>query len=90
MLDVLADAGIGILAYSRMLLGFFITFEPPSLYSVLATLKRVNRHKGYVQKLYPQIKAPRSTTRRRTPLNTKRFAKGCSAPSTRAWSISAF
>jgi putative transposase len=44
--------------YSRMLLGFFITFEPPSLYSVLATLKRVNRHKGYVQKLYPQIKRP--------------------------------
>ncbi len=44
--------------YSRMVLGFFITFEPPSLYSVLATLKRVNRHKGYVQKLYPQIKRP--------------------------------
>lgn len=44
--------------YSRMLLGYFITFEPPSLYSVLATLKRVNRHKGYVQKLYPQIKRP--------------------------------
>jgi putative transposase len=44
--------------YSRMLLGFFITFEPPSLYSVLSTLKRVNRHKGYVQKLYPQIKRP--------------------------------
>ena len=44
--------------YSRMLLGFFITFEPPSLYSVLATLKRVNRHKAYVQKLYPQIKRP--------------------------------
>jgi putative transposase len=44
--------------YSRMLLGFFVTFEPPSLYSVLATLKRVNRHKGYVQKVYPQIKRP--------------------------------
>ena len=44
--------------YSRMLLGWFITFEPPSLYSVMATLKRVNRHKGYVQKLYPQIKRP--------------------------------
>ncbi|UFW48190.1 MULTISPECIES: DDE-type integrase/transposase/recombinase [Bradyrhizobium] len=44
--------------YSRLLLGFFITFEPPSLYSVLATLKRVNRHKGYVQKLYPQIRKP--------------------------------
>ncbi|GAB9109861.1 hypothetical protein [Bradyrhizobium diazoefficiens] len=44
--------------YSRMILGFFVTFEPPSLYSVLATLKRVNRHKGYVQKLYPQIKRP--------------------------------
>lgn len=44
--------------YSRMLLGWFITFEPPSLYSVLATMKRVNRHKGYVQKLYPQINRP--------------------------------
>ena len=44
--------------YSRMLLGWFITFEPPSLYSVMATLKRVNRHKGYVRKLYPQIKRP--------------------------------
>lgn len=44
--------------YSRMLLGYFITFEPPSLYSVMATLKRVNRHKGYVQKLYPQIQRP--------------------------------
>ncbi|QAU48848.1 integrase catalytic domain-containing protein [Bradyrhizobium guangzhouense] len=44
--------------YSRMVLGFFVTFEPPSLYSVLATLKRVNRHKGYMQKLYPQIKRP--------------------------------
>jgi putative transposase len=44
--------------YSRMLLAYFITFEPPSLYSVLATLKRVNRSKTYVQKLYPQIKRP--------------------------------
>jgi putative transposase len=44
--------------YSRMLLGWFITFEPPSLYSVMATLKRVNRHKGYVRKLYPEIKRP--------------------------------
>lgn len=44
--------------YSRMLLGWFITFEPPSLYSVMATLKRVNRHKGYIRKLYPQIKRP--------------------------------
>jgi putative transposase len=44
--------------YSRMQLGWFVTFEPPSLYSVLSTLKRVNRHKRYVQKLYPQIKRP--------------------------------
>lgn len=43
---------------SRMILGFFVTFEPPSLYSVLATLKRVNRHKGYLQRLYPQITRP--------------------------------
>lgn len=44
--------------YSRMILGYFLTFEPPSLYSVLGTLKRVNRHKSYVQKLYPQITRP--------------------------------
>ncbi|MDH2386398.1 transposase family protein [Bradyrhizobium sp. CER78] len=44
--------------YSRMILGFFVTFEPPGLYSVLATMKRVNRHKHYVRKLYPQIKRP--------------------------------
>lgn len=44
--------------YSRMVLGYCITFEPPSLYSVLLCLKRVNKNKRYVQKLYPQITRP--------------------------------
>lgn len=41
---------------TRMVLGYLISFEPASLYSVLTTLKRVNRNKHYVQKLYPEIK----------------------------------
>lgn len=44
--------------YSRMPLGYCITFEPPPLYSVLATLKSVSRHKRYVQQLYPRIGRP--------------------------------
>lgn len=44
--------------YSRMILGYCITFEPPSLYSVLLCLKRVNKNKRYVQKLYPHITRP--------------------------------
>jgi putative transposase len=43
---------------TRMQLGFVVTFEPPGLYSVLLTSKRMNRNKSYVQKLYPQIKRP--------------------------------
>jgi putative transposase len=40
---------------TRMILGYLITFEPASLYSVLTTLKRVNKNKRYVRKLYPDI-----------------------------------
>lgn len=40
---------------TRMPLGYVVTFEPPSLYSVLLTLQRVNKNKQYVSKLYPQI-----------------------------------
>jgi len=43
---------------TRMPLGYCITFEPPSLYSALLTLKRVNKNKNYVQRLYPWIKRP--------------------------------
>ncbi|MBR0793056.1 DDE-type integrase/transposase/recombinase [Bradyrhizobium manausense] len=44
--------------YSRMVLGYCITFEPPSLYSVLLCLKRVNKNKRYVSRIYPQITRP--------------------------------
>jgi len=40
---------------TRMILGYLISFEPASLYSVLTTLKRVNKNKRYVRKLYPDI-----------------------------------
>jgi putative transposase len=43
---------------TRMPLGYVVTFEPPNLYSVLLTLKRVNKNKQYVSKLYPQITRP--------------------------------
>ena len=41
---------------TRMVLGHVLTFEPPSLYSVMATLKRVNREKSYISDLYPDIR----------------------------------
>jgi putative transposase len=42
---------------TRMPLGYLLSGEPASLYSVLTTLKRVNRNKKYVAKLYPAIQA---------------------------------
>lgn len=41
---------------TRMILGYLVTFEPPSLYSVLTCLKRVNKNKAYVAKVFPDIK----------------------------------
>lgn len=40
---------------TRMPLGYLISFEPASLYSVMTTLKRVNKNKAYVKKLYPDL-----------------------------------
>jgi putative transposase len=40
---------------TRMVLGYLISFEPASLYSVLATLKRVNKNKTYVKRTFPDI-----------------------------------
>jgi putative transposase len=40
---------------TRMILGYLVSFEPASLYSVLTTLKRVNKNKRYIKKLYPDI-----------------------------------
>jgi putative transposase len=40
---------------TRCILGFLISAEPASLYSVLTVLKRVNKEKSYVNKLYPAI-----------------------------------
>ena len=40
---------------TRMILGYLVSGEEPSLYSVLTTLKRVNRNKNYVAKRYPGI-----------------------------------
>jgi putative transposase len=41
---------------TRMILGYLVSFEPASLYSVLTTLKRVNRNKNYMAKLFGDIK----------------------------------
>lgn len=41
---------------TRMPLGYLISGEPASLYSVLTTLKRVNRNKKYVARMYPHVK----------------------------------
>ena len=38
-----------------MPLGFLITFEAPSVYSALTTLKRAIRPKHYMKKMYPHI-----------------------------------
>lgn len=40
-----------------MPLGYLISGEPASLYSVITTLKRVNKSKRYVARLYPEIQA---------------------------------
>jgi putative transposase len=40
---------------TRMPLGFLVSFEPPSVYSALTTLKRVIKTKRYMTKLYPHI-----------------------------------
>jgi putative transposase len=40
---------------TRMPLGHLITFEPPSLYSVMTTLKRVNKNKDYIAKIFSDI-----------------------------------
>ncbi len=41
---------------TRMILGYLVTFEPASLYSVLTTLKRVNKNKAYVKHVFPEIR----------------------------------
>lgn len=41
---------------TRMPLGYLVSFEPASLYSVLTTLKRVNKNKAYVKREFPGIK----------------------------------
>jgi hypothetical protein len=35
--------------------GYLVSFEPPSLYSALTTLKRANKNKNYIKTLYPEI-----------------------------------
>ncbi|MBB1090457.1 transposase family protein [Rhodopseudomonas palustris] len=40
---------------TRMPLGHLISFEPPSLYSVMTTLKRVNKNKDYIKKVFADI-----------------------------------
>ena len=40
---------------TRCILGFLVSAEPPSVYSVMTLLKRVNRDKNYVADLYPDI-----------------------------------
>jgi putative transposase len=40
---------------TRCVLGYLISFEPPSLHSALTTLKRANKNKNYVKDLYPEI-----------------------------------
>jgi len=42
---------------TRCILGYLISPEAPSLYSVLTVLKRVNRPKTYMKTLYPTIDA---------------------------------
>jgi putative transposase len=40
---------------TRMILGHLVSFEHPSLYSALTTLKRANKNKNYIKTLYPEI-----------------------------------
>lgn len=41
--------------YTRMILGHLVSFEPPSLFSALLVLKRVNRPKAYIRKVFSHI-----------------------------------
>ena len=43
---------------TRCVLGYLISFEPPSLHSVLTTLKRVNRNKDYMKWAFPDVDGP--------------------------------
>jgi putative transposase len=47
--------------YSRAILAFLITAEPPSVYSVTTLLKRMNRSKSYMASMYPHIELPWNT-----------------------------
>lgn len=40
---------------TRMILGYLLSFEPPSVYTIQTVLKRVNKNKSYVKQLYPHI-----------------------------------
>jgi putative transposase len=40
---------------TRMVVGYLLSFEPPSVYTIQTVLKRVNKNKRYVRTLYPQI-----------------------------------
>jgi putative transposase len=50
-----ANLTVAIDVATRMPLGHLITFEPPSLYSVMTTLKRVNKNKDYIAKIFSDI-----------------------------------
>lgn len=41
---------------TRMIVGYLLSFEPPSVYTIQTVLKRVNKNKRYVRTLYPHIK----------------------------------
>jgi len=42
--------------YSRMIVGFYVSFTPPSLDAVIQTLKHTILSKSYIKQLYPFIK----------------------------------
>lgn len=46
---------------TRAILAFLITAEPPSVYSVVTLLKRMNRSKSYMASMYPDIELPWNT-----------------------------
>lgn len=50
-----ANLTVAIDVATRMPLGHLITFEPPSLYSVMTTLKRVNKNKDYIARIFSDI-----------------------------------
>jgi putative transposase len=41
--------------FTRMVVGVVVTFEPPSLFTTMAVLKRVNVHKRDINERYPKI-----------------------------------